>query len=53
MSSSDQAAIISPYRGWKRRASSSAFLMVIAVAMFGWLAGLAWAAILVAEWLFA
>jgi hypothetical protein len=53
MSASDQAAPASVGLGWKRRASGSAFLAIIAVAMFGWLAGLAWTVILVAEWLLA
>jgi hypothetical protein len=53
MSASDPAAPASTHRGWKRRASGSAFLMIIAVAMCGWLIGLAWIAISVAEWLFA
>ena len=53
MSATDQAAPASVRSGWKRRASSSAFLAIIAVAMFGWLLGLAWVVILAAEWLLA
>ena len=53
MSTVEQAAAAASRRGWKRRASGSAFLAIIAVAMFGWLVGLAWMVILVAEWLLA
>ncbi len=53
MSTVEQAAAAASRGGWKRRASGSAFLGIIAIAMFGWLVGLAWLAISVAEWLFA
>jgi hypothetical protein len=53
MSTVEQAAAAASRGGWKRRASGSAFLVIIAIAMFGWLVGLAWLAISVAEWLFA
>jgi hypothetical protein len=52
MSASDQMAPASvSAAGWKRRASSSAFLAIVAVAMFGWLVGLAWMVLQVAGWL--